>query len=478
MTLIGSISYNSQALQNQSAALSVTGNNLANVNNENYVRQRLTNSTTAAEGSVGLERYTVEQVRDAVLDASIVAENGELGELEAESKILEQLNTLFSESIQGDESTTLEYSTDSDNSGLTATLDSFYSAWSDLASDPTSDSAKEVVYQTAQAVVDSLNALSSELDDLEDTVSSYISEEVDNVNSLTSQIADLNDQIVRAEMGNSVSAADLRNQRQSLLEELGGIINVDYTEQDNGSVTVTTTDSAGDSFALVSGDDYNELSNSGGVVMASGGTVTVGVSSGTLKGYSDSLSNISDARSELNSMVSSFVTSVNTAYASDTEQEFVYDEETGEQLFDEETGEPLLTPDLPVFFDETGLTAATISIDSSITSGKNILSDFSEESGNDIAKAVSELSESKSSFQDSFITLSTSIASDYAETEDLLEGQELINEMLAEQRSSISGVNLNEEVTNMMVQQRAFQASSRVINVLDQLLSTVVNELM
>jgi len=456
MTLIGNISYNSQALQNQSAALSVTGNNLANVNNDNYVRQRLTNSTTAAEGSAGLERYTVEQIRDAVLDASVVAENGELGELEAETKILNQLNTLFSESIQGDESTTLANSTDSENSGLTATLDSFYSAWSDLASDPTSESAKEVVYQTAQAVVDSLNALSGELDDLEDTVSSYISEDVDNVNDLTSQIAALNDEIVRAEMGDSASAADLRNKRQSLLEELGGIINVDYTEQDNGSVTVTSTDSNGDSFALVDGDDYNALTNSEGVVTAFDGAVTVGVSSGSLKGYSDSLSAISSARSELNSIVSGFVTSVNTAYASDTA--------AGETA--------------PVFFDETGLTAGTLSLDSSISSGEDILADYSEESGNDLAKAVAALTEGDDTFQDSFITLSTSIASGYAESKDLLEGQELINEMLEEQRSSVSGVNLNEEVTNMMVQQRAFQASSRVINVLDQLLSTVVNDLM
>jgi len=80
-------------------------------------------------------------------------------------------------------------------------------------------------------------------------------------------------------------------------------------------------------------------------------------------------------------------------------------------------------------------------------------------------------------FQGYSVTTASSVAASYSNNQTQLEYQELVSSMLDEQRTNISGVNLNEEVTNMMVLQRAFQATSRVVNVLDQLLSVVVNEL-
>ncbi|MBN2068634.1 MAG: flagellar hook-associated protein FlgK [Opitutales bacterium] len=448
--LISNVVYNTQALNNHSAGLQVTGNNLANVNSTSYARQQLKNSTTPAEAAGGLTRYTIEQIRDAVLDENIVRENADLGSLEAQNDVLNQLNSLFAESLQENLSTSLEYSTDSDSTGLTAALDSFFAAWSDYSVDPSDSTAQEIVYQSGEMLVEYFNTMSSRLDEIETDVNTRISDDVDEANTLLNEIASLNEQIVRAELGGNDTATTLRNQRQEIVEELGKILNISTDEQANGTLIISSTDNTGATVTLLNHTTVNSLTNNAGVLGLADGT-TLGLSSGSLYGYSAVLTgDIADARSDLDLLAANLTSSVNTAYGAD-------------------------------FFDAAGLTAGTIALDSALTAD-SIYADLNNASGNEIALAISELASSEiaglgNTFQGYTITTASAIAASYSNNQTQLEYQELVSTMLDEQRTSISGVNLNEEVTNMMVLQRAFQATSRVVNVLDQLLSVVVNEL-
>jgi len=448
--LISNVVYNTQALNNHSAGLQVTGNNLANVNSPNYARQQLKNSTTPAEAAGGLTRFTIEQIRDVVLDENIVRENADLGSLEAQNKVLEQLNSLFSESLQENYSTTLSHSTNPDVSGLTAVIDSFFAAWSDYSVDPNNATAKEVVYQSGEMLVDYVNTMASRLDEIEADVNARISDGVDEANSYLNEIASLNEQIVRAELGGSDPATTLRNQRQEIVEKLGKILNISTEEQANGTLIISSTDNTGAEATLLNHTTVNSLTSNAGVLGLADGT-TLGLSSGSLYGYSSVLTgDIADARSDLDLLVANVVSSVNTTYGAD-------------------------------FFDAAGLTAGTISLDPALTAD-SIYADLNNASGNEIALAVSRLASSEvaglgNTFQGYSVTTASSVAASYSNNQTQLEYQELVSSMLDEQRTNISGVNLNEEVTNMMVLQRAFQATSRVVNVLDQLLSVVVNEL-
>ena len=69
--------------------------------------------------------------------------------------------------------------------------------------------------------------------------------------------------------------------------------------------------------------------------------------------------------------------------------------------------------------------------------------------------------------------LGQALASANSKTDD----QTNIERLVRSQRDSVSGVSLDEEMANLMKFQRAFQASSRVFTVLDDLLDVVVNQL-
>ena len=51
----------------------------------------------------------------------------------------------------------------------------------------------------------------------------------------------------------------------------------------------------------------------------------------------------------------------------------------------------------------------------------------------------------------------------------------LVLQQLTNQQASISGVSLDEEATNLVMYQRAYEASARVISTIDELTSTTIN---
>lgn len=79
------------------------------------------------------------------------------------------------------------------------------------------------------------------------------------------------------------------------------------------------------------------------------------------------------------------------------------------------------------------------------------------------------------SFEESIQTLFGTLGARTREAGDRLDNERLIAEQLENQRQRMSGVNIDEEATNMIIYQRAFQASARLISVVDQLLETLIN---
>jgi flagellar hook-associated protein 1 FlgK len=56
-----------------------------------------------------------------------------------------------------------------------------------------------------------------------------------------------------------------------------------------------------------------------------------------------------------------------------------------------------------------------------------------------------------------------------------IETQTVVESMLQRQREAVSGVSLDEEMASLILFQRAFQASARLVSTLDEMLVTVVN---
>ncbi len=154
-----------------------------------------------------------------------------------------QLNT--SQSSLGQLNALQNYSSQIDNlfgttvGGLSTTLQSFYSAFSDVANNPTSTASRQALLGQAQAVAASFQSASSELGSLNTDVNSRITADVQQINSIASAISTLNQQIVvgTAQDGNQ-PPNELLDQRDQLVSNLSQLVGVSTTSDPDGALNV------------------------------------------------------------------------------------------------------------------------------------------------------------------------------------------------------------------------------------------------
>ena len=85
--------------------------------------------------------------------------------------------------------------------------------------------------------------------------------------------------------------------------------------------------------------------------------------------------------------------------------------------------------------------------------------------------------DSKSTFNDFYTGSISQIASRTETANSESEKQTIVMEYLEKLRQSVSGVNLDEEVAQMAMYQHGYNASARVVSVMDQLLDVVINRM-
>jgi flagellar hook-associated protein 1 len=215
-----------QAFQN---AINVTSNNVANASTPGYDRETI-NLTEAIPQSDGA----------GTVGAGVVVSGISRAYSQAAAN---QLNT--SQSSLGQLTALQNYSTQIDNlfgttvGGLSTTLQNFYSAWSDVANNPTSTASRQALLGQAQDVATSFQNASSELNSLDTDVNSRITADVQQINSIATAISTLNQQIVvgTAQDGNQ-PPNELLDQRDQLVSNLSQLVGVSTTTDANGALNV------------------------------------------------------------------------------------------------------------------------------------------------------------------------------------------------------------------------------------------------
>ena len=79
--------------------------------------------------------------------------------------------------------------------------------------------------------------------------------------------------------------------------------------------------------------------------------------------------------------------------------------------------------------------------------------------------------------RDYFTQTNVEIGKEIRSLMDRIDLQSTVESMMKEQRDAQSGVSVNEEVSNLLSAQFAFQGSSRVMSIINSMLEVVVNEL-
>jgi flagellar hook-associated protein 1 FlgK len=452
----------------QSVAIDTTGKNLANVNNTSYSREVVnfgslgTVETPTGPESTGLTALGVEQIRSSVLDNQVMSADAQASYYTTQQSAYQQAQAGLGQTVSSSASTSSTQS--STDSGVGAALDDLFNGFQSLAANPTDTGTRQALLQSASILTDRLQSTDANLAQVQSGLMTQVQGNVTTANGLLSSIAQLNGQISRLEVGNPGSAVDLRDQRQADLEQLSAIMPVSSTEQTNGSDQVTATDGSGNPVTLVSNATVTGPITFDGTSQISAGSPSkvLSLASGSIQGAIDaSTGGIQTLRDNLNSLANQLVTSVNAVY-----------NPTGT------TGN---------FFTAGNTTAATISIDPSVTAANLKASDGGAAGDNTVALGIANLANSTfstasgDSIDGSFDSFYAGTVSGFGQTlsgvNSQVNDQTSIQTLVTNQRDAVSGVNLDEEMTNLLKYQRSYQASAQVFQTVDSLLDTVITTL-
>jgi flagellar hook-associated protein 1 FlgK len=318
------------------------------------------------------------------------------------------------------------------------------------------------VVQAAQEVTNQFNQVSANLSQVRGNLNTSIQNGVASCNQDLNEIAALNQQIVQAEAGGG-TANDLVDKREQTIENLAGLVNISTTAQSDGSVNI----SIGGVSMVAGSSAVNGLQtyDAGGgqlLIQDKNSATSLSVTGGSIAGNITARDGaLSTLQTSLDTLASQLATQVNNIYSAG------YDSSGG-------TGQ--------LFF--TGNDAASIGVNSALVSDPSQFQDSSTAgAGGDtkIALALANLSTQtiaalgNQSLSQSYSQTVTSLgnAIDAATTQ--LDTSQTISTSLTNQRSSESGVSIDQEMTNLLQYQKAYEASGQLVTTLDKMMETVLN---
>jgi flagellar hook-associated protein 1 len=408
-------------------AIDVTGHNIANVNTEGYSRQRAvfdTNpalvipslSTHTGQGAqlgtgVNVESYV--RIRNEYLDAQYRTQTGNLSAAETQAEELTQAQSAFNEPS---------------SAGISTQLSAFWSAWNSLANAPTSEAAKQGVVAAGAQVARTLGALSAQLSTISEQASAQFQARAGasgEVQDYAKQVAQLNGQIKLAEEAGQ-TPNDMLDRRDLLIDKLSSLAQVTVSKQPDGSETVAFGDAAE---PLVQGTDVNWPQS---ITAASGGQL------GALLGLTGAGGQLATYQTALDTFAATLAGTVNELHAS--------------------------TP----FF--SGETAATLAV--AVTPAEVQTSSTESAGGNDVALAIAALRGGPA--DQSYSALVERLGSDVRGAQDDSNNLRTTVTAINNQRQSVSGVSLDEEMTNLISFQRGYQAAARTLTAMDSMLETLI----
>lgn len=496
--IFSSLNSAASALQTHSRSVQQTGKNIANVNTEGYTRQRLTTGTISSTNgefrveSGALVALGAEQKRDIFIDRQIVNEIAYLETLDTQDFRLRQALANLGDNInRTGEAQFVDDLTES-GGGLRGSIDKFFNSFEALSSRPNDATTRQVLYQSAEALVDNFQRVDSRFEIMQEELDSQLSVETDSFNQRLAELDQINREISRLEIGQPGAALDLRDKRQLKLEELAEYALIDSKEVpgSNGQIVVNIRSEDGDFVPLVepgAGVQRIYFDDTNGSFRVLGSGDTLDIESGRLPAVAEVRDvDVANIRADLDRLANTIATEVNELYY----QEFV--PAGADPAVPEESFFQMPTPPPSVSGVPSTVTAGTIELysepsDVTVTaftplSASTLRTTVTEFQGaNDLALAIADLGSAgmanlggikMSEFSTRMVT---ELGQDIEEIQNRKSVQEDVKSILEQRRGEVGGVSMDEEVSNLVQYQRAFQASSRYFNVLSEMLETMIN---
>ncbi len=461
--IIGTMEMARNAMRTARAGAEVSGNNLANAANPAYARQRVKISSSITiptdkgpQGS-GAEVSRLEHLRDKVLDKTIISEKSITEYLAAKQGFLRRAEASLGQTIDNQ-----SIDPNSSSHGVSEGMNELFNSFQALSAAPTSTAERQTVIFNAQKISDKFNTIDRRLSDLRTSINAEVEDHIDAVNSRLKEVA-----VIAVNLGNieilDGSANQVRDSLQSNLEGLAEFVNISTTTNNDGelSLFIDGVQMISDNVQIDSAMPHTD-SNGMHFIAANNSGNVINLKSGYLKGLMDARdSSIANLKTKVNTLATQLITEVNALHRGG----YDLDGNTGQDLF-------------------TGTGASDIGANANIVSDPRQLqgsSSATESGNNDVLRDIAALSTTTltgltgMTFNEYYGNTVSRFGQDISLTTAQLDDQRTVQKMMESQRESVMGVSVDEEIANLVVYQRAFQASAKLLTTMDGLMRDILN---
>ena len=448
--LIGTMWIALGGLEAQQAGLQTSTNNVANLNTPGYSRERpiLREADPVMFGNIafgeGVQVKGIESLRSNLLDLQISDETQQQANSQAFVNAMNQVQTLFPD----------------DTTGIGAQISAFFQSLNNLSVNPADLSLRQGVLTAAGNMASAFKDTANQLVQTRQQLDLQVQQQTEQVNQITSQIAALNVKLAAVSSTGQEYDSYL-DQRSALIQQLSGIIDVSQIN-DGHTLTLTTKGGTplvvdGQAYALSTNADSSGTQH---IYSPTGSDITSQVSGGSLGGILQARDQqLPSLQNQLDSLAGGLVAALNAAHREGTD----LNGNPGGDLFQPITGAGAAASMALAFSDPCELAAG-----SDGTSGSNgNIANLSAVAN----QAVSNNLTPSAAYANIVFQVGTGISNGNAE----LAASNAMLQQLQQQQASVSGVSLDEEASNLLLYQRAYQASAEAISAVNQMLQVVLN---
>ncbi len=538
MSLMGSLYIGTSGLQTSQNALNTTAHNMSNIDTTGYTRQQVqqgtriykTLSKTASaisyqQTGLGVNYTQVKQVRDYFLDKNYRKESGRSAFYDVSVSTIEEVEDLFQE-LQG--------------KTFSSAIKNLWESVQELAKDPSNSVNQGVFVQRCNEFITRGKAVYEGLCEYQDNLNYKIKQQVDTINEYGKAIRDLNEEIIKIESAKVEHANDLRDQRNQLIDELSAMGNISYYEDVDGNVIVqfegndfVKEDSVSE-IGLLADEQTGfytpywvnladrtknppDISSAKVFDMTREISMVAGTDIGSLKSmlyargdhratYKDledkaaynrdiSQSVIMNVQAEFDQLINGVVTGINDVLKQAAEAEGAYPDST--YLRDEATGKPYQLFEMAVEEkDASGNVIDNFSIGNILINGKlkqapsllGFIRPSDDKADQYTADKLKEVFtnedytlnpnvETKTNLVNYYNNLISQVSNNGSVMRGISENQQVTVDNIAAAREQVLGVSSDEELSNMIMFQNAYNAASRYINVISEMLEHIISTL-